>query len=362
VVTRRLTHAVLPYRGEAEFFAGAVPFLQEGLARGDVAVAVAARERLRALGERLGDSVRLEESHSWYEHPARTLVRCLNEADELAAGGRRLRLVAEPVWEGRSALEVGEWQRAEAVVNVAFAGTGASILCAYDLLGLAPEILDGARRSHPTTMRGSASETNHGYMYPWAYTSTIDRLPLPPPPERAEAWRVDASDLYWLRAYLREYVRDVGLSGWRLQCLLMAVTEVVTNALRHGQPPVVLRLWTDGADVVCETVNGGWWRPAPGYGLVPPAPAAPGRFGMWAVRLLCSTVQVRTGSEGTTVRLRVPASDGSVSGSSNGGAGGSLKGSVSGGSKGSSNGSLKGSSPGGGLKGSGRDGRGREET
>jgi hypothetical protein len=150
---------------------------------------------------------------------------------------------------------------------------------------------------------------NEGYLDPWSYSAAIDRSPLPPPPDSAEAWRIDAADLYWLRAFIREYGMAADMTGWELQCLLMSVTEVATNALRHGEPPVVLRLWTEEtgkAEIVCEISNAGRWRPVPGHGLVPPAPTAPCRFGLWAVRLLCSIVQVRTGQYGTTVRLRLP--------------------------------------------------------
>jgi hypothetical protein len=161
-------------------------------------------------------------------------------------------------------------------------------------------------------VRGTLWQPNEGYVDPWSYTASIDRLPLPPPPDSAEAWRIDAADLYWLRAFIRECGTTAALAGWELQCLLMAVTEVATNALRYGEPPVVLRLWTEEteatetAEIVCEISNGGHWRPAPGHGLVPPAPTAPCRFGLWAVRLLCSIVQVRTGQYGTTIRLRLP--------------------------------------------------------
>src|SRR5581483_1379001 len=213
----------------------------------------------------------------------------------------------EPVWEGRTPLEVTEWQRTEAIVNVAFAGTGAAILCPYDLRVLPTAVLDGARRTHPLAVHGGRRHDNAGYMDPWSFTSAIDRQPLPPPPDGAMALRIDTADLYWLRAFVREYGNAIALEGWELQCLLMSVTEVACNALRHGGPPVLLRLWIDQepAALVCEITNAGHWRPAPGFGLVPPVGTAPNRFGMWAVRLLCSIVQIRTGRSGTTVRMRL---------------------------------------------------------
>jgi hypothetical protein len=304
----KLRHEALPYGDDEAFLDGTVPFLRDGLAAGDTVLAVSGERNLERLHGRLGpdaDQVEFHRSGDWYRHPARTLAGCLRKADALAERGRRLRMVGEPVWDGRSALEVAEWQRVEAVVNVAFAGTGASILCPYDLRALPTSVLDAARRTHPVAAR----RPNPGYMDPWAFAETVDRMPLPPVPAEAAALRIDAADPYWLRQFVREYGKAIALEGWELQCLLMSVTEVAMNALRHGQPPVELRLWIDRPDaVVCEISNAGHWRPAPGAGLVPPAGTAPSRFGLWAVRLLCTIVQVRTGRGGTTVRLRLAVS------------------------------------------------------
>ncbi|MFV2174856.1 ATP-binding protein [Actinomadura sp. LOL_011] len=133
-----------------------------------------------------------------------------------------------------------------------------------------------------------------------------------PPPVHADELKIDRPDLYWLRAYVAEYARRTPLPDEDLQRLLVAVTEVVTNAERHGAPPIVLRMWTDGARFdpafVCEVADGGRWPPDAGFGLVPPRRSEAGtcgRFGLWAVRLLCSLVQIRTGPAGTVVRLRL---------------------------------------------------------
>jgi hypothetical protein len=317
-----VSHLVLPYESEQDFLSGAVPFLRAGTAAGDAVLAISGRVNLGMLRECLGQEaaqVQFIEAATFYRHPTRTLARCLTLADELARQGRRLRLLGEPIWHGRTPAQVADWQRAEASVNVAFADTGASILCPYDLrLPLA--ILDGARRSHPVAVHGGEHRANSAYMDPWEYISVFDRRPLPPPPLRTETLRIDTADLYWLRAFVAEYGREAAVVDSSIQHLLMSVTEVATNAIRHGAPPITLRMWTEPGDgaldarrdpatgsLVCEISDGGHWRPAPGLGFVPPGPAAPGRFGLWAVRLLCSRVQVRTGRTGTTVRLHLAA-------------------------------------------------------
>lgn len=313
-VSDSLTHRVLPYAGEEQFLAGALPFLRDGADAGDRVVAVCGAGREALLRGALGpaaDAVEFAEAASWYAHPSRTLADCLSDAADTAGRGRRLRVLGDPVWATRSPLEVVEWQRVEAVLNVALRGTGASILCPY-AASLPAGVVAAARKTHPETVRGARSAANPGFVDPWAYCAQCDAEPLPPPPDGAETLEIVRPDLFWLRAYVTELARQARLPEDHLQRLLVAVTEVVTNALRHGGPPIVLRMWTEAPAgdraLVCEVSDGGRWEPGGGYGLVPPRPAGPsasGRFGLWAVRLLCSIVQIRTGDGGSVVRLRL---------------------------------------------------------
>lgn len=328
----RFTHQLLPYSGTQEFLDRAVPFVAEGAAAGDVVVAVAAEPRLQLLYDALeptsGTGARTDirtgtvqyiEATDWYRHPARTFAHCLHRAEEGRRRGRRLRLLGEPVWAGRSGYETREWQRAEALVNIAFGRTRAAIMCAYDTAALPGGIVESARRTHPEYAGGDRPRTNPGYRDPWSYSVRFDRPALPPPPGDARALPIDAPDLFWLRAYVSEYARRFDIPGTELHRLLVAMTEVVTNALRHGAPPITLRLWTEPgettddtgppphAELVCEVTDTGGWRPPAGHGFLPPDPAEQARLGLWAVRMLCSAVQIRADGRGTTVRLRVPA-------------------------------------------------------
>lgn len=300
----RFAHQLLPYDGAESFLAGAVPFVREGLGGGErvvVVTGVANQELLRVALDGDAEGVEFVEAGAFYGHPARTLADGLAMARE----GGRLRLVGEPVWKGLGPLEVAEWVRVEALVNVAFEGSWATILCPYHVR-LPAEVVAWARRTHPETVKGAKALANPGYVGPWRVCEMLDAEPLEPPPEGVEVLEVERPDLYWLRAYVSDYARHVGMPEDGLHRLLVAVTEVVTNAVRHGAPPVELRLWSQASgELVCEVRDGGTWRGG-GFGHLPPDPAEPGRFGLWAVRLLCSAVQIRTGEASTTVRLRVP--------------------------------------------------------
>jgi anti-sigma regulatory factor (Ser/Thr protein kinase) len=310
-----VTHRVLPYDGMAGYLAGAVPFLREGVGAGDRVMVVTPLGSRLLLRDSLGavaDGIEFFEPEEWYSHPARTLADCLGDAEAAVWEGRRLRVLAEPVWTGGSPLDVLEWQRIEALVNVAFEGTGAAILCAYSRT-LPAGIIAAARQTHPETVNGTTALANPGYLDPWVFNARCDGVPLPDPPAEAEVIPLDRPDLYWLRRYVTDYAHLAGLPDEHLQPLLVAVTEVVTNAARHGAPPIVLTMWVDAADrsLVCQVTDQGRWEAGADTGLLPPRGSsppdadAPGRFGLWAVRLLCSIVQIRTGERGTTVRLRL---------------------------------------------------------
>ncbi|WP_339155206.1 sensor histidine kinase [Actinomadura luteofluorescens] len=317
-VSAGFTHRLLPFSGAEEFLGGAVPFLRAGLDAGDRVLAVCGTGRETLLRDALGPAaagVEFTEAAAWYAHPSRTLADCLGDACESARSGRRLRVLGDPVWATRPPLEVVEWQRAEAVLNEAFRDTGAAIMCPY-AASLPASVVAAGRRTHPETVRGARALPNPGFLSPRAYFARCDGEPLPPPPDGTETLEVERPDLYWIRVWVTDCARRTPLPGGDRQRLLVAVTEVVTNAFRHGEPPVVLRMWADAspgaAALVCEVTDRGRWAPDGGFGLVPPRPdgGPPGdRFGLWAVRLLCSFVQIRTGRDGTAVRLRIALPD-----------------------------------------------------
>ena len=156
VVDASFTHRLLPYRGADQFLDGALPFLLAGLDAGDRVIAVCGTGQEMLLRNELGPadaSVKFNEPSTWYGHPTRTLADCLSEADDTARRGRWLRLLGEPAWTSRPPLEVVEWQRIEAVLNIAFRGTGASIMCPYST-SLPAGIISAARKTHPETVRG----------------------------------------------------------------------------------------------------------------------------------------------------------------------------------------------------------------
>jgi anti-sigma regulatory factor (Ser/Thr protein kinase) len=114
----------------------------------------------------------------------------------------------------------------------------------------------------------------------------------------------DRSSITPLRHAVASRAGEAGLAGDRLDDFVVAVNELLTNAVRHGGGLGRLALWRQDGDVVCEVSDSGAGlaapRPAP---QVRPAADQPGGWGLWLAEELTDTFQVETGTGGTTVRV-----------------------------------------------------------
>lgn len=98
--------------------------------------------------------------------------------------------------------------------------------------------------------------------------------------------------------------RAVGLAGERLDDFVLAVNELITNAVRHGGGQGWLRLWQELGTVHCEVSDvGPGISPAQLREQPRPAPDSLGGWGLWLTRRLSDEMVIDTGPAGTTVRI-----------------------------------------------------------
>ena len=81
-----------------------------------------------------------------------------------------------------------------------------------------------------------------------------------------------------------------------------AVNELLTNAVRHGGGSGQVTLWQQGPNVVCEVVDQGPGLQGRDHHLRP-APDVPGGRGLWLAAELTDELTIKSGEEGTTVRI-----------------------------------------------------------
>jgi serine/threonine-protein kinase RsbW len=110
-------------------------------------------------------------------------------------------------------------------------------------------------------------------------------------------------ELAGIRHLVTAIAAQAGLAGYRLHEFVVAVNEIVTNAIRHGGGFGHIRIWCADDQLRVEVTDHG-----PGMrtehlagGQVPSATDLGGR-GLWLVRQLCDSFSIRTGPTGTTVQ------------------------------------------------------------
>jgi anti-sigma regulatory factor (Ser/Thr protein kinase) len=216
---------------------------------------------------------------------------------------RRTRFVGEPVWPGRSAAEIAEAARHEALVNAALAAVPATVMCPYDASGLGAAVLDGARQTHPRVVEDGARRASADYSGT-AVAQAVAGQPLPSPPPRARSTAFSEQDLAALREQVRRRAVREGLSSSRAQDLVTAVHEIAANTVVHASGTGSLRVWRDGTALVCEIRDDGRITD-PLAGRQPDSPHEDSGHGLRLAHELCDLVEVRSGHRGTTVRLHI---------------------------------------------------------
>jgi anti-sigma regulatory factor (Ser/Thr protein kinase) len=303
--TRGFSHVALLYATDSDYARVAGGFLLDGIAAGEAVLAAVPPGKISLLHDALGPAARRAEFADMTllgRNPARIIPRVLAFASEHP--GRRVRYLGEPVWPARTGAEVREAATHESLLNLAFAGADAGILCPYDTASLAPDVLSDVTRTHPLLMSGGRVRASAGYAEP-PLAPGRRGVPLPPPPAGAARLRYAAS-LREVRALVAERALAAGLPAARISDLVLAVSEAAGNTLRHARSPGTLSVWQEGREIVCEIRDEGIITD-PLAGRRRPGPDAPGGHGLWLVHQLCDLVEIRTGAAvgGTTVRMRM---------------------------------------------------------
>jgi anti-sigma regulatory factor (Ser/Thr protein kinase) len=128
---------------------------------------------------------------------------------------------------------------------------------------------------------------------------------LPPPASSNGAiHHTYRSDLSQVRALVLQQARLAGLTEGRANDLVLAVSEVAANTLRHTRSAGTLAIWHDGREVVCEIRDEGTIAD-PLAGMRKPPPGASGGHGLWLVRQVCDLVELTSNANGTTIRMHM---------------------------------------------------------
>ncbi|MEU4163421.1 sensor histidine kinase [Actinoplanes sp. NPDC026670] len=298
-------HTAGCFGSDDELLALAVPFLMGGVVSGEPSVV--------ALGERNAELVRAAlpagaavtflPGGAMYERPA-SAIRSYRKllAGHVAGGAAQIRIFGElttltqhVTWDW--------WSRYESAINQAYDDFPLWSICAYDTRTTPPAALADVMRTHPrTALPDGRHLPSDGFTDPLLYLSE-QRPPVPDPLQNREP-TVELLDPTLSEARQAVRAADLGhVASAQVDDLVVAVSETVANAHRHGLGPVRLRLWSGTDRLVATVTDAGAGPKDPFAGLLPAGDGTNGGLGLWIAHQSCNHVALHRHADGFTVRL-----------------------------------------------------------
>lgn len=302
-------HHLLLHGSDDELLGTVVPFLRAGV-RADQGVVVCCRADTTALLQRgLGMDGRVVylDHDETYTTPIGAIAAYQQLIDSyLVSGSEHVRVVAEAVYD-RAPDQRVEWSRYEAVANYAMEPYPVSAVCLYDTRRTPTDMLEVAGATHPTLISGTTYVDNPGYIQPAEFlrlTNPPLSDPLEDKPPDLEI--TDVTDLDEVRRQFKACLFRTTHMAHEATDVVLAANEIVTNGIRHGQPPVTVRLWVQPSRCVCTVTDQGTGIGDPFAGYIWPgslSKMATHGMGLWLARRHCDRVDFLEGHDGFTVRL-----------------------------------------------------------
>lgn len=298
---RTFRHEALLYRDHYEYLDTVIPFLRDGVERGEhvvVAVPGHARDEIR---DRLGPAaadIDFVDTAPLSGNPARIIPALTALVDSHAADERAIRVLGHPVAAGGHAAEVDERRLHEGLLNVIIP-TDAPLwlMCPYDAGSGDPADAQHAAHSHPVILDGGGYRGSTSYTGA-LYVDELFRRRLPAAPADAEERRFTRPEIGDIANRVLAAAFRAGLPVERSHRLTAAMRELASDATVSG--PAVLRWWSAEDAVVCEVEDS--VPAAPVVGRVPATTRAE-RKGLWLANQSSDLIQVRSTGTGTVVRV-----------------------------------------------------------
>ncbi len=295
-----LRHNAFVYESNHQFVARAVPFLREGLAAGEGAVVAHTRPGMAMMREALGADaahVTFVDVSSSYTRPARALAAYHRVYAEQLRKTPTLRAVAD-VQFGLDPREWDLWTSYEAVFNRSFGHLPAWVLCSYNANGTPDPILEGVWQTHPDVVHGDTWTTSGRYEDP---DDLLRRITPPPevlPDLKSIPFGLDPEQF---RERLASELIGAGIGEAKALEMLLAATEIATNALRHGAGIADVRVGRAHGRFVCEITDRGPGFDDPAAGYL--APREEAGAGLWVARQLTWQIEFFRSPAGFTARI-----------------------------------------------------------
>ncbi|MEV6599868.1 MEDS domain-containing protein [Actinoplanes sp. NPDC051346] len=309
----RFRHGVLVVDAEDTIERRLVPLLRREITAGQAVLMVVGSRTARIVRDRLGrdaDALRWGDMDGFYQRLGFTYSGFERYLREQHSQRQTVHVVAEPdvVSDPLAPMDrTAAYLKYEAMTNEVYAGYGCPITCIWHRQHHTASIIDDVRRVHGRELTAQGDRENPGYVPPVAYLEARSRAPMTstPPATDVDLTVWDFDELGGCRAAVARWAAQHHFAPAAVRHVIAATSEVVTNGLHHGRPPVRVHAWTqDGTLVVHVEDQGGQPVPADA-GYRRPAILA-GAAGLWIARQVADVLLTRTEGGRTTVRMYFP--------------------------------------------------------
>lgn len=302
---RGYRHEALVYRGAQGFLDAVLPFVREGIALGQPVLVAVIPARIAALRSALGadaDLVEFVDMAVLGGNPARIIPAWRTFIERHQESGLPVRGVGEPIWVGRRRCEIEESQFHEALLNLAICpDTPLWLLCPYDADALPADVLAEAHRSHPAIVESDSyrGSTTYGGAY---HVGALFGRELPEPTGPVRNLLVNGSNGPQVSDWVRRWAEASGVSARRSVRLASAVRRIAEAGVGDAGRSEVLQLWQDGSALIFQA-HGSSHLQDPMVGRRSNNQDGPFGQALRSANDTCDLVQVRSGANGTTVRV-----------------------------------------------------------
>ena len=255
------------------------------------------RDALRRACDVLPADLRLTDITEVARNPCRFLAMAGSFIDEHP--DRRVRIVSQLMWPGRTADESLACVHYEALANTAFEARQVTGMCLYDASRLDEDVLADARATHPLLWSRGAVQRSTEYA-PDDVLARCNR-PLRSNPGAVTYMVRQSADLRPARSFAVDYAGWVGLSEDGIEDLQLIATELATNSLTYSNGGCRLAFWRHNDHLVCEARDSGRLDD-PLVGCLDPGPSGPASRGLYLVNAVSDLVRTHTTATGTTIQ------------------------------------------------------------
>jgi anti-sigma regulatory factor (Ser/Thr protein kinase) len=296
-------HVALFHDGPEELSRMIVPGMRDGIDRGEAMFVCVGDSQWRHLARSLGDAaeaVTYMPAGERYSRPAAAMATLHGFVqDSIRAGAPAVWSVGGIQFGG--GVDDRQWFRYEAAVNDVLQDLPLRAMCLYDTSSLTGGQLAAARSTHAHAHDGAAGRRpsvtyRSDPVLEDVTAAALDAL-VDDAGEPVLDIEVDTPGgvRTTLTSAFEEHASAVGLAD-----LHLVATEMVTNGMRHGSPPVALQAWRSGDRLVLRVTDLGDGIDDPYPELRPPARRV-GGCGLWIIGQLAELVAFERRDPGTAV-------------------------------------------------------------